>query len=104
MEDLWRHNRPADKREEIVTPNVRYLMRSIMSPLAKFLVKQKLDDGTHAAAPFNLYTFEPGSNVLTALKILFEAAKAADDTYKDVLTKMDDAVGKLKDIGTAPVV
>jgi len=99
---MWAYD--GNKREDLVTYNIRGLMTDIMRPVAHFLVSIPLenDPSINGAAPYNRYDFVQGGGetVVAQLKRLMDEAFAQFPDSEEQLGGVREAVGALIDLST----
>jgi len=99
---MWAYD--GNKREDLVTYNVRGLMTDIMRPVAHFLVSIPLDNdpSINGAAPYNRYDFvqRGGETALAELKRLMNEAFAQFPGSDEPLDGVREAVEALIDLNT----
>ncbi|CAE6525791.1 unnamed protein product [Rhizoctonia solani] len=100
IEAIWSYQGPDDGMIDQLKGNVDPLMTEIMSPFARFLVKQKLRTikGKNAAPPFNLYSFDLDSSPKNQLGAIIKGALNAYPNAPE-FRDIGDALDALCDLG-----
>ncbi|CAE6460604.1 unnamed protein product [Rhizoctonia solani] len=98
IELVWTYGGPDEDKKQSLKNNVSPLMSDMMSPIARFLVRQDLKTvkNKRAGPPFNLYIFSTRTSPKAELKKIAE--QAAED-YPNDLQGIPGVVEDLFDIG-----
>lgn len=98
IEKLWQYD--GDQRGDLITTNITDLMKSVIGPLAGFLVTQPIenveeDRGKNAAPPFRRYDFSDDTSAFIQLKqLVADGVKKYDSgrlrTVNDVVEGLID--------------